>query len=152
MKTATSYLSSFSKINLLIFVTNVIYIASALLGIYKNNSEFFLENAFQTVDIIFYCFVLLSFLLVKNEILYFFISLFLILDLPVNLKLSLQALLIKYLNFAGGTANQLLTYFLLFFIFGLVFFLIIKFNWLWYFEIYLLVFYSISLINISFSH
>jgi hypothetical protein len=150
MKTTTNYFWSFSKIKLLIFGTDLIYIASALLAIYKNNSEFFLENAFQAVDIIFYCFVLLSFLLVKNEKLYFFISLFLIVDLPVNLKLFLQALLIKYLNFAGGTANQLLTYFLLFCIFGLVVFLALKFTALRYLQMYLLVFYSISLINISF--
>ncbi len=150
MKTTANYFWSFSKINLLIFVTNFIYIASALLGIYKDNAEFFVENAFQAVDIIFYCFVLLSFLFIKNEKLYFLISLFLILDLPVNLKLSLQGLLIKYLNFPGGPANQFVTYALLFCIFGLVVFLVVKFNSVRYFQIYLLIFYSISLINIAF--
>ncbi len=150
MKTMATYLKSISKINLLIFVTNVIYIASSLMAIYKNNSEFFFENAFQVVDVIFYSFVLLSFLFIKNEKLYFLVSLFLILDLPVNLKLSLQNLLIKYLSFAGGSTDQLLTYTLLFFIFGSVVFLVLKFNALRYLQIYLLVFYSISLVNISF--
>ncbi len=117
VKTATNYFWSFSKINLLIFVTNVIYIASALLGIYKNNSEFFPENAFQAIDIIFYCFVFLSFFLIKNEKLYFFVSLFLIVDLPVNLKLSLQGLLTKYLNFRRGISEPVVNLHAFFFAF-----------------------------------
>jgi len=148
-KKITSYIASFSKINLLIFFTNIIYIASSLLGIYKNNPEFFFENACQVVNIIFYSFVLLSFLFIKNSKLYFLSSLFLILDLPVNLKQSLQSLLIKYLNFAGSLDNQHLVYILIFFIFGSVIFLVLRFNILRYFQIYLLIFYSISLINIS---
>ncbi len=79
MKAIATYFWAFSKVNLLIFGTNLIYIASSLLGIYKNNPEFFFENAFQTVDIIFYSFVLLSFLFINNENTVFFFN-FLISD------------------------------------------------------------------------
>ncbi len=49
-----------------------------------------------------------------------------------------------------GPVNQLLTYTLFFCIFGVVVFLVLKFNALRYLQIYLLVFYSISLITIFF--
>ncbi|HVV54392.1 MAG TPA: hypothetical protein VHC47_03655 [Mucilaginibacter sp.] len=138
------------KLNFLILATNVIYIIASLLTICKNNQEFFFENAFQVVNLYFYAIVLLSFLLIRNTKFYFLISLVFVIDLPVSLKLNLQNLVGKYLHLTGAPWNPLVTYALLFCIFGVTVLLIFKYRALRYFQVYLLLFYIITFMIVLF--
>src|SRR5271154_6396436 len=99
---------SLSNLKTLILITNVIYIASILLKIYISNPLHFFENAFQAVNLVFYLYVALSYLLIKNVKLFFLSSVLLILDLPVNLKPPLQNFLAHYFNVANILGNPLM--------------------------------------------
>ena len=139
----TSYPSGlFSKQHIFIFISNIVYIASALLITYKYNPEFFFENACQVVNICFYLLVILSFFLIKSDKWYFLCSLFLVLDLPVSLKENLQNLLSHYLHISNTTV----TYLLVFCVFGLVVLFVFRYRAVRYLQVYLLIFYFITLL------
>ncbi len=141
---------SISNLKTLILVTNLIYVASILLKIFISNPGFFFENAFQVVNLFFYLYMVLSYIFIKNVKLYFLSSLFLILDLPVNLKPQLLNFLIWHFNIAGILGHQFVIHLVTLLILGLFIYFIFKFKALEYLQIFLLFFYTVSLVMIVF--
>jgi hypothetical protein len=131
---------------MLILLTNLVYIISILLKIYLSNPEYFLENAFQTVNLLFYLYVLLTYLFIKNVKLYFLSSFLLILDLPVNFKSGLQ----HFLAYQLHMGSPLLIHFAFFMLLALLVLLVYRYNTAEYLQIFLLFFYIVSLFVIAF--
>lgn len=130
----------------LILITNLVYIASIFLRIYLSNAEYFFENALQIINLLFYVYVVLTYLFIKNVKLYFLSSLLLILDLPLNFKPRLQNLLVYQLHVGSLWAIHLTIIVLL----ALLIFVVCRYRVVWYFQIFLLFFYIVSLFAIIF--
>jgi len=130
----------------LILITNLVYIASIFLRIYLSNAEYFFENAFQVINLFFYVYVALSYVLIKNAKLYFLSSLLLILDLPLNFKPRLQNFLVYQLHVHSLWVIHIAIIILL----ALLIFVVYRYRVVWYFQVFLLFFYIISLFAIVF--
>jgi hypothetical protein len=141
---------SISNLKALILVTNLIYIVSILLKIFISNPGFFFENAFQLVNLFFYLYVVLSYIFIKNVKFYFLSSLFLILDLPVNLKPQLLNFLIRHFNIGNILGHQFVIHLVTLTILVVFIYFVFKFKALEYLQIFLLFFYTVSLVMIVF--
>lgn len=130
----------------LILITNLVYIVSVFLKIYISNPAYFFENAFQAVNLVFFAYVLLTCIFIKNVRLYFLSSLLLILDLPVNFKPRLQNFLVYQLHISNITLAHIALLVLL----ALLVFIVYRYKITEYLQIFLLFFYIVSLFVIIF--
>jgi hypothetical protein len=130
----------------LILITNLIYIASLVIKMWLSNPEFFFENVFQTVNLFFYLYVVLSHFFLKNVRLYFLSSFLLILDLPVNFKSWLQNFLVYQLHISNITPGHLALLVLL----ALLILIVYRYKIVRYLQIFLFFFYIVSLFTITF--
>ncbi|HWD87140.1 MAG TPA: hypothetical protein VG367_03370 [Mucilaginibacter sp.] len=133
------------KVRALILTTNLVYIASLVLKMRISNPAYFFENAFRTTNLLFYGYVLLSWLLIRSNKLYFLSSFLLILDLPVNLKQQIQNFLLVHLHLSVWLYHGLLLLLLALFIF-----FVYRYKVMGYFQVFLLFFYLASLLIIVF--
>ncbi|MBS1532925.1 MAG: hypothetical protein JSU01_21675 [Bacteroidetes bacterium] len=139
-------LTSAKKVRALILVTNLVYIASLLLKMAISNPAYFFENAFQTTNLFFYAYMLLSWLLIRNDKLYFLSSFLLILDLPVDLKPQVQTFLTAQLHIG----SPWLVYGVLIVLLALLVFIVFRYKAMAYLQVFLLFFYGVSLLVIVF--
>jgi len=139
-------LSSPKNVRKLILATNLVYIVSLLLKMGISNPAYFFENAFQTINLVFYGYVVISWFLIRNNKLYFLSSLLLILDLPVNLRPYIQNFLVWQLHIGNISAIHIILVFLA----AVFVFIVYRYKIMPYLQVFLLFFYSVSLLFIIF--
>ena len=132
------------QIILLILIAFITY----LLGIYKSNNTYFLENVFTITYATYTTLILLSILFIKNTKLLLWTTIILFLDTPFILKLEIQNKIIALVPSSSLLIVHVLTFITL--VFVLVLFAFIIKNNLKYLIYFFIIFYSFTLFKVIF--
>ncbi len=129
----------------LIILLNLIALISATIGIYKSNTEYFLENIYTNTFFIYLFIMIFSILFITNNKYLLVISIMLFLDMPFIFKSNAQNYIINLELTSNLLYNHLITVFILVIALFIIYIIIKKAQR--GFIYFLLFFYSIALIK-----
>jgi hypothetical protein len=135
------------KIKYQIILLNLLAFITSLIKIYKSNSIYFVENVFTVTLLIYVCIMLFSFFKIKSNNILFLTSVILYLDIPLSIKGIIQNKITELGLTSSLFLIHIVTLIFLVFVLFLIFLLINK-NYTKYLVYFLLIFYSLSFINI----